>query len=75
MTSWTLEDTGEGNAVRRTTVKEGHARIRTGDPLLPKRVQQDANHGKKPPKSLVDCTICRTCREAVPESAGVQRRE
>ena len=51
------------------------ARIRTGDPLLPKQSPKHANHGKKPSNSLMDCTICRSCRFDVRHPAGVQQRE
>ena len=27
------------------------------------------------PPALLGCTICRTCREAMPDSAGVEQRE
>ena len=51
------------------------ARIRTGGPLLPKQSRKHANHGKKPSNSLMDCTICRSCRFDVRHPAGVQQRE
>jgi len=51
------------------------ARIRTGDPLLPKQSRKHANHGKKPSNSLMDCTICRSCRFDARHPAGVQQRE
>ena len=51
------------------------ARIRTGRPLLPKQSPKHANHGKKPSNSLMDCTICRSCRFDVRHPAGVPQRE
>ena len=48
-------------------------RIRTGDPLNPIRPPDGPNHGKKPHKSLVGRTICRTCLLEMPESAGLKR--
>ena len=51
------------------------ARIRTGDPLLPKQSRKHANHGKKPSNSLMDCTICRSCRFDVRHPVGFQQRE
>ena len=33
------------------------------------------NHGKKSSKHNQDCTICRTCRQAMSDSAGLEQRE
>ena len=46
-------------------------RIRTGDPLNPIRRLDWPNPGKKPCKSLVERTICRSCLRMMPESAGI----
>ena len=41
--------------------------------LNPIRPPDGPNHGKKPHKSLVGRTICRTCLLEMPESAGLKR--
>ena len=48
-------------------------RIRTGDPLNPIRKRMFTNGGKKPCKSLVGRTICRSCLPGMPESVGMKR--
>jgi hypothetical protein len=49
------------------------ASARTGDPLNPIRSLDGPNPGKKPCKALVGFTICRSCRQTMPESAGKYR--
>ena len=50
------------------------ARIRTGDPLLPKHLPLRGNHGKESSKPLMGCTICLLGHDTMPESEGSQPR-
>ena len=48
---------------------------RTPNLLIKSHGENTLNHGKKRRKSLLGCTVCRSCRFAMPGSAGVQQRE
>ncbi len=57
------------------TLSHAPGGIRTCDLMLRRHALGCANHGKKSSKPLLGCTICHSCRFAMPEDAASEQRE